>query len=123
MMQKSAHVIGALIVLAFLVASFAQGPPRLTLRIDFPNGESREIPPIPDGDVVGIQFLHESGHYSFGLRLRISDHANELVRVTITTGPQGDGSVLDEVNLTAGGSAVHTDTSPSFGLAILRIDH
>ena len=121
--MRTAQIIHCLIVFAVFGGSFAstQTTARLALHIEFPNGTSHDLPTVPDGDRVMIQFLHEGDYRTFHLWPRISDGAAGTVRVAITAGRERNSRVLDEVHLTAGAPPVPTGTSPSFGMAVTRI--
>ena len=100
----------------------AQETPRLTFSIESPNGSVIEPSDVPDGDSGHIQFLWEGSYRNFYYWWNIRDREAGVVRFTIRAGREPDSELLDEIDATVGEPAAQTNTSPPFGLAVLRIE-
>ncbi len=75
---------------------------------------------MPDGDSAEIQFLYEGSYYTFSIWPRIVDASD--AHITIRAARERDSQVLDEIDIRVGEPAVRTATSPSFGIAVLKIE-
>jgi hypothetical protein len=112
----------ATVLALWVVAASGQQNPRITIRIDFPTGETRELPPLPAPNSGHIQFLWEGSYRDFYHWWSILDRDAGRVRFTIRAGRERDSELLDEIDVTMGELAVQTNTSPPLGFAVLRIE-
>jgi hypothetical protein len=108
-----------LIALMLQTLALAQARGHVTLRVNFPDGTSRDAVNVPEGtDQIMIAFRDQGTYHSFYQSPKIVDSEAVLVGVQSTR----DGDVIDTVRLRLGDPAIGTATSPSFRLSVLNID-
>jgi len=124
-MRKGLSSVVALAIVAFgLATASAQTQPAIVeMRITLPDGKgSLQMRMSERRDAgegwggFGIEDVAE-----FGVRVQVKDYSTGVVRITIYDGYKPDAQVLEEVEAVAGGSPVQSATSPSLGIAVLRI--
>ena len=103
-------------------AASTQPMHRVALRLELPGGETREIQ-VREGDAaVQVQLADGQGYRDFYLRLVVQGESRRVLLVSVRDGRGSDAATVDEFELVVGGDLRRTQTSPSFALALLRVE-
>jgi hypothetical protein len=120
-----AAVLATLVLVAAMLALAQPTTTRIVLRISFPDGTASKEIPVPDGDDGMIQFQDANDsrtYHTFYFAVDIRDRSAGSVTVVIRAAPERSAQALDTLELIAGGSAVSTNTNPSFEVTAIRIE-
>lgn len=122
-MRKSVLIIAAAVLLGAATSPDAQTPPRLTIRLVSPSGNADDISGLTSGQRMEFQFLHEGAFHAFQLVPQVVAEGNpDRVTVTVREGREADAPVVADLYLAVGHVVIETDTSPSFGVAVLQVE-
>ena len=116
--RLSGGLTGTLFAFTFLVAPFvsatAQTSRWIGVQVTLPNGVTLEEMEVPDGGVITI--------VQTALWPTVGDPEAGVVSFILRAGTKRDSRLLDEFEVVAGGPAVQTDTQPSFGVKVTKIE-
>lgn len=120
MIRNGLHV--ALFILAASAVVAAQtDAPVVTMRVTLPDGRTEDLT-APESGIATLR-LADGTEYNFRPTIQDSSPWNQLV-VTIFRAATANAptQILGEVELTRGGRAVRSKTSPSFRVAVSKVD-
>jgi hypothetical protein len=102
------------LLVAPLVSATVQTSLWIGVELTLPNGVTLEEMEVPDGGLITIV---ETAFWP-----TVEDPEAGVVSFILRAGTNRDGRILEEFEVVAGAPAVQTDTQPSFGVKVTKIE-